>query len=51
MREEFEYMEDYWQKKLDNERSFYEDQLRLLKIQRIYNYGNNPNRMTFTIIT
>ena len=28
MRDEFESMEDYWQKKLVDERNFYEDQLK-----------------------
>ena len=28
MKEEFESMEDYWQKKLDDERKFYEEQVK-----------------------
>ena len=33
IREEFENMEDYWEKKLNDERSFYEEQLRMSEVQ------------------
>ena len=33
IREEFESMEDYWQKKLDDERAFYEEQLKVSERQ------------------
>ena len=33
IREEFESMEDYWQKKLDDERAFYEEQLKISERQ------------------
>jgi hypothetical protein len=33
MQTEFEYLEDYWQKKIDKERAFYEGQLKVNESQ------------------